>query len=213
MIIIWGWRAIRKVLGSGRFFCPQCGGDTDYKHLALRRWFTIFFIPIIPLKDLGTCVECSRCRTAFTERVLDVTTLEVFAHHQGLANRAVVAHLVSLSPPVDDTTVGEGLLALASAPGVRDGYDGEALSADVSFFADPGAVAAYLRPIAAEMTIEGREEFLRRMIVLVARLPHAGPSAGLAIEHVAAALAVSPAHLAGIRQHVQSGAPAAGGDL
>lgn len=211
MLIIWGWRTIRTVLTRGRFFCPQCRGDSDYRRLALRRWFTVFFIPLIPLARQGTCVECTQCRTTFTDLVLDSTTAEVFAHHLGLANRAVVAHLVSCSPPADDRTLAVGRQALAAAPGVGPGYDASALAADVAFFADLDVVRAYLRPLAAEMTIEGREDFLRRMHLLAVQLPHGTARVHAVTESVAEALAVSPAHLAGIRQLAESGVPAAGG--
>jgi hypothetical protein len=212
VFIIWGWKVVRTVLGSGWFYCPQCHSDTEYRHLALRRWFHIFFLPIIPLKRLGTLVECSQCQTAFTEQVLQSATLEVFEHHQGLANRAVVAHLVSQSAPTDSDALAVGLRALASAPGIPHGFDADALVTDISIFSDLDAVMPYLQPIAVQMTIEGREDFLRRMFVLIADLPHVSPDSDRAIEAVASALALSSAHLAGIRQSVQSGASAAGGD-
>ena len=210
MLIIWGWRTIRTVLGSGRFFCPQCRSDTDYRILALRGWFTIFFIPIIPLQRQGTCVECSQCRAAFTEQALGGTTMEMFEHHQGLANRAVVAHLVSLSPLVDEGTLAAGIEALRAAPGVRHDFDHIALASDVASFADLGVVLPYMAPLAGEMTVEGREAFLRRALLLVGRLGLEGPPGDAAVGHVAEALMISPAHLVGIRQVVHSGGPVPG---
>lgn len=212
MIIIWGWRAVRTVLSTGHFFCPQCGGDTEYRQLALRQWFTLFFIPLIPLKHLGTCVECRRCRTAFTERVLSATTLEVFAHHQGLANRAAVVSVLAAAPPTDADAVALGVGALTGVPGVRPGYDAAALRTDLAAFAEPGAVAQYLQPLAAEMTVEGREELLRRMAALADRLPARGPATEAALERIGAGLALSPAHVAGVRELVRRGAPTPGAE-
>ena len=60
-MIIWGWRVRKKTIGTGVFFCPGEGGDRNYEHKQARRWFTIFFIPLIPLKELGDFVECTSC--------------------------------------------------------------------------------------------------------------------------------------------------------
>ena len=99
MFIIWGWRAVKALLGTGTFYCPRCQGDRGYRHFAARRWFTLFFIPMIPLKALGTYVECDVCHGTFVESVLEAPTIAQFEHSIGLAARAAVAHLVSrLSP-------------------------------------------------------------------------------------------------------------------
>src|ERR1700738_4957036 len=60
MFLIWGWRSRSKVLSQGTFFCPHCGGDRQYAHKQARRWFTLFFLPVIPLKVLGEFVECQK---------------------------------------------------------------------------------------------------------------------------------------------------------
>lgn len=213
MIIIWGWRALTYVLGTGQFFCPRCEGDTAYRHLMLRQWFTIFFIPVIPLKRLGTHIECSRCRSAFTEAVLDEPTLEMFEYHQGLANRAAVAHLASLARPMDSRVEEVALRALSSAAGVRPGFDRTALHLDLRAFAEAQLAATYLRPLASMMTVEGREVFLRRAVQLVEDLPHRVPEMDRAIELFAGALGISPAHLRGIRELAGQGFRTPGNDL
>ena len=32
---------------QGAFHCPNCGGDRAYKLKIGRRWFTLFFVPVI----------------------------------------------------------------------------------------------------------------------------------------------------------------------
>lgn len=213
MILIWGWRALRYVLGTGEFFCPQCGTDSPYQHLRQRRWFTLFFIPVIPLEHLGSFVECQRCRSAFTEAVLGAPTLGLLEYHQGLANRAAVAHLASLARPMGPAVEDVAASALASAPGVRPDYDRNALHADIRVFTGTEASAAYLRPLAGAMTVEGREAFLRRAAHVAATLPGKGPDMDRALESYALALDISQAHLLGIRQSVLESTPAPGNDL
>jgi hypothetical protein len=205
VIIIWGWRALTYVLGTGQFFCPRCGGDAPYRHLRRRRWFTFFFLPVIPLEELGTHIECSRCRATFTESVLGAPTLEVLEYHHGLANRAAVAHLASLARPMGAGVEDVALRAISSAPGVRPDYDRAAFHVDVRAFASAEAAATYLRPLAETITIEGREAFLRRASHLVGELPNRVPEMDRAIELFAGALDISPAHLLGIRQSIAQG--------
>jgi hypothetical protein len=202
MFIIWGWRAVKALLGTGTFYCPRCQGDRCYRHFAARRWFTLFFIPMIPLKALGSYVECDVCHGTFVEPVLEAPTVAQFEHALGLATRAAAAHLVSrLSPTAD--VVSQGVAALADRAGVAQPYDENRLRADVAAFADQQTALHYLAPLATTMSIDGREDFVRRLVVLGAQLAPADrmnePIAAMASE-----LQLSAAHLAGIREQVQA---------
>src|SRR6185369_5741735 len=55
---------------SGSFFCPQCNGARQYTRQKMRRFFTLYFIPIIPLDLIGEAIECNYCHSAFTPEVL-----------------------------------------------------------------------------------------------------------------------------------------------
>ncbi len=69
--IIWGTRGVTTSKGSGRFVCPACGADRSYTLKQVRRFFTLYFIPLIPLGILGTYVECQTCGGTFKPTVLD----------------------------------------------------------------------------------------------------------------------------------------------
>lgn len=71
MLIIWGFRGIARTIGTGVFFCPNCGVDRDYKHQKVTKWFTLFWIPLFPVgKALGEQVRCGHCKTKFQTGVL-----------------------------------------------------------------------------------------------------------------------------------------------
>lgn len=57
-------------IGTGVFFCPECAGDREYVHSHRRRFFSLFFIPIIPLNRVGEVVKCQTCKTKFVPEVL-----------------------------------------------------------------------------------------------------------------------------------------------
>ena len=75
MFLIFGFRAVQKIIYSGVFFCPREGGDRNYEYKRARRFFTLFFIPLIPLNDLGDYVECSSCKGTYYADVLKAKTV------------------------------------------------------------------------------------------------------------------------------------------
>lgn len=202
MFVIWGMRVLNAVLGTGQFHCPQCGADAEYRRVQPRQWFTFFFIPVIPLRRLETHVECAHCGTAFREAVLGEPTTQLFEYQVGLANRAAVAHLVATSSAPGGVLRDSAVALLASSAGVVPTYDHAALQQDVTAFAAPDVATAYLRPLALTMTVEGREEFLRRVLTFADQHDRPGDRAAL-VDAYAAALGLSPAHAAGIAATVR----------
>ncbi len=70
MFIIFGTRGVTYTRDRGTFHCPSCSSRQQYATKGVRRFFTLFFIPILPLDLLGVYVECERCRGTFKEEVL-----------------------------------------------------------------------------------------------------------------------------------------------
>ena len=74
MLIIFGLRVFYHTIGTGVFHCRKCGGDRQYRHRAGRRFFTLFFIPVIPLNKVGEHVQCTTCKTRYVTDVLGLPT-------------------------------------------------------------------------------------------------------------------------------------------
>src|SRR5258708_6295186 len=71
VMIIFGTRGVTWNGESGEFVCPGCGGTTQqYTRKTIRRFFTLYFIPLIPLDKLGEYIECQHCRNTYNEQVL-----------------------------------------------------------------------------------------------------------------------------------------------
>jgi len=70
-MIIFGTRGVKSTKERGLFLCPQCASEQEYKHKSARRFFTLYFIPLIPLDKLGEYVECQTCKGTFVPRILD----------------------------------------------------------------------------------------------------------------------------------------------
>ena len=70
-MIIWGSRGITSVLETRDFNCPQCGRLQPGRLKQVRNFFTLYFIPLIPLDVAGKYVECAACSGSFAEEILD----------------------------------------------------------------------------------------------------------------------------------------------
>ena len=71
-IIIFGTRGVRSTIKEGNFYCPQCITEQRYKHKKVTQFFTLYFIPVIPLANKGAYVECQGCWNTYIERVLSM---------------------------------------------------------------------------------------------------------------------------------------------
>jgi hypothetical protein len=76
-IIIYGSRGIFSDLDSGEFDCPHCQNHAAYRLRQVRRFFTLFFLPLFPVSSGVRFVECGRCGSQFQEAVLDYRFQEV----------------------------------------------------------------------------------------------------------------------------------------
>ena len=70
-MIIFGTRGVTTTPEQGHFQCPTCASQQAYALKRVRRFFTLYFIPLIPLDSLGEYVECGTCRDSYNTAVLD----------------------------------------------------------------------------------------------------------------------------------------------
>ena len=59
-IIIYGIRQKAKTIGQVIYSCAVCKGDTYHNAAVWKRWFTLYWIPIIPL-GRTYIIECNCC--------------------------------------------------------------------------------------------------------------------------------------------------------
>ena len=69
-MIIWGTRGMESTTGNGQFYCPRCGDQAPYEHVDVRRYFTLYFIPLIPLGSAGEYIRCSSCAGTYAMDIL-----------------------------------------------------------------------------------------------------------------------------------------------
>ncbi|MEY9965285.1 hypothetical protein ABIA33_003327 [Streptacidiphilus sp. MAP12-16] len=58
-------RARWRTESLGEFFCLGCGGDRNYRRQSGRRWLRLLGLPVLPLGDAGTTLQCTACRARY----------------------------------------------------------------------------------------------------------------------------------------------------
>ncbi len=113
-MIIFGTRGVTTTPDRGHFHCPTCNAEKGYGLKRVRRFFTLYFIPVIPLDKLGEYVECNACRDSYKVAVLDynpnanAAAIEAEYH---IAIKKVMIHILLADGVIDDAEV-ETVLAI-----------------------------------------------------------------------------------------------------
>jgi zinc-ribbon family len=160
VLIIFGLTIIFRTIGQGVFHCPQCGGDRQYRLRSGRRFFTVFFLPLIPLAKVGEHVQCTTCKSRFATQVLNLpTTAQMSAALPAGMRSAAVAMLRSASVP----GAAARQQAIDAIRGAGAGNYGPAeLEAELRHQAvlDTGA----LGQVGVQLTAEAREWFFAQVV-------------------------------------------------
>ena len=79
-MLIWGRTTRSTRVSEGVFVCPFEGTQQGYWLLSVRRWFTVFWFPVIPLRRGDDIVRCESCGRGFHDRVLLMGVQDPTAH-------------------------------------------------------------------------------------------------------------------------------------
>ncbi len=194
MLLIFGLSVFFRTVGEGDFHCGTCGGDRYYRHRVARRWFTLFFIPVIPLNTVGEVVECGTCRTRFNLGALRLPTATEMAAALPAAMRAASVVVLTAGDPADSTARSRAVEAVRGYSAAD--FDEYALDTDL---ADPGDRSGeVIAQAGAQLATEAREWFLAQVVRIA--LADGAITAGerQALHWVAERLGMTPAHAVGV---------------
>lgn len=163
MFFIFGLTARNKTIGSGTFFCPREGGDRHYEHKQARRFFSLFFIPLIPMKELGEYIECDSCQNTYDPDVLKGKTSADIEDLSTLAVRHLAVSMVLADGVVDPLERDAAVTVVqrfASHP-----YDARDLDRDLESLA-VASLTDHLEELGAILNAHGRENVLTAAVFL-----------------------------------------------
>jgi tellurite resistance protein len=107
-MIIFGTRGITTTPEKGDFNCPSCNSTQNYGLKRVRRFFTLYFIPVIPLNKLGEYVECKACKDTYKPNILDYDPAAnagaVEAEYHA-AIKKVMIHVLLADGVIDDSEI------------------------------------------------------------------------------------------------------------
>jgi hypothetical protein len=235
LLLIFGLRVFYRTVGQGTFHCQRCGGDREYRHRAGRRWFTLFFIPVIPLNHVGEHVQCTVCSTRYR---MDVLSLPTSAQMQVALPAGMRAAAIAMLRAGGGSSAPARRRAIdaVKGSGVAD-YDDAALDADLSVAAMPAQpaqerpgqdqpgqdqpgqdrpgqdrpgqdLAGPLNRLAIQLAVPAREWFLAEVVRIGLADGMLSDDERHTAQEVAAQLGMTPAQARGVISMTEEGATA-----
>jgi len=195
MLVIWAIRVRYKTLDEGTFSCPNEGGDRAFQRKEARRWFTLFWIPLIPLNVLGDLVECQSCGHTYDPRVLtQPTTAQMMDDLANAMRHAVVAVAVAHSEPNDSVTAAalDVMQRYSDTP-----YIDRDLKTDLKELPS-GDLDAAFAGVADTLNGHGKEQLLTACLEVAVADGSLAVAELDVVRHIGVALGMSPAHIKGV---------------
>lgn len=106
-MIIFGTKTIPSVIKTGEFNCPNCQNKRNYTLKRFKKYFHIFFIPLIPTDNLGDGLECGYCLTNYVPGT--VLSKDEYSPENPLGNN-FSGNYLGMSPTTFGTRLGAYLI-------------------------------------------------------------------------------------------------------
>jgi hypothetical protein len=204
LLIFFGLRVFYRTAGQGTFHCQRCGGDREYRHKLGRRWFTLFFIPVIPINKAGQHVQCAVCGTRYRMDVLCLPTSAQMQEALPAATRAAAIAMLRAGGGNSSPARRRAIDAIRGA-GLAD-YDDAALDADLSDSAMD--LAGPLSRLTLQLAIPATEWFLAEVVRIGLADGMLSDEERQAAREIAARLGMTPAQAHGVISMTEEGASA-----
>ena len=203
-MIIFGTRGVTSTAASGSFFCPHCNDQLAYKHKRVRRFFTLYFIPVIPLDQLGEYIECQRCRNTFQTRVLDynpqVSTAQFEAEFHQAVKRVMVQMMLA-DGVVDDQEV-QTIREIYSRVAGTDISENDVQAEIEKAKADGRGIEQYLSGLAGNLNDPGKELVVKAAFFVAIADGVFQDEEQVLLGTIGKALYMTPAHIRGVIESI-----------
>jgi hypothetical protein len=204
LLIFFGLRVFYRTAGHGTFHCQRCGGDRGYRHKVGRRWFTLFFIPVIPLNKAGQHVQCAVCGTRYRMDVLCLPTSAQMQQALPAGTRAAAIAMLRAGGRGSSPARRRAIDAVRGA-GLAD-YDEQTLDADLSEAAMD--LDGPLNRLTLQFAIPATEWFLADVVRIGLADGMLSDEERQAAREIAAQLGMTPAQARGVITMTEEGASA-----
>jgi hypothetical protein len=194
LLIIFGMRVFYRTIAQGTFHCRRCGGDRQYRHRVGRRWFTLFFIPVIPLNKVGEHVQCTTCRTRYVTDALSLPTAAQMQAALPAGMRAAASAMLRSGDPSSPAARQRAIEAITGAG--LPGYTEAMLDDDLRQPFE--AIRPALNQVGAQLTVQAREWYLADVIRIALADGQLTDGERLAAQAIGADLGMTQAQALGV---------------
>lgn len=212
-MIIYGSKTSPTTVNRGTFHCPVCRGSQPYHLERIRKYFTLYFIPLFPTETIAEFVECQRCRGTFHVDVLEYDPA-VENHRIRAQFEIAILHTLSMMLLADGMVEASEVEAIGNIYRSVTGQEvtPEDIQASLSEIqGNPGSPLVFLEELAPHLNEHGKELVVKAAICLAAADGSFADEEVATLNELAGALQMSPAHFKGIIDAMTAPEPAAAG--
>jgi len=199
-MIIFGTRGVTYNAGDGDFHCPTCRDQQSYSHKRVRRFFTLYFIPLIPLGLNGEYIECGQCKGTYRTEVLDFDPEAGAVAFEAEFHRAIKRVMIEMML-VDGAVDAEEIEVVKDIYGQLAGTeisDDDVRKEIVEAETRTRDVAAALLEMAGNLNDNGKEMVVRAAYLVAAADGEFQEEEKELLGAIAQALQMSPSHVNGV---------------
>ena len=209
-MIIFGARGVTSTIGNGSFYCPECRSTREYAKKRVRRFFTLYFIPLIPLDTLGEYIECEVCKNTFRESVLDYSpeAAEVrFEAEFHKCIRRVMVLMILADGKIGDSEI-QSIQQVYSRVSSSQISESDVRKEVAMAYQENLPLTDYLKKVSPYMNDNGKELVLKSAFFVAAADGVFQEEEKKLLTEIAQALQMSPSHFKGVLAELASGARA-----
>lgn len=199
-MIIFGTRGVTLNGDSGNFYCPKCASQQPYKEKTVRRFFTLFFIPILPLDKLGNYIECQNCKGTFDTEALNYNPEKDRQEFEQSYHKAMLHVMIAMMAidgdinPDEIDSIRDVYLKLTGKAVLESEINNQIEEAS----SQRGQLVDYLQHIANSLNEHGKEKVVRAAYAVALADHQVVPEERGFMDEIARALNLSNAHYRGI---------------
>jgi len=199
-MIIFGTTGIKSTIKEGNFNCPQCESSVPYRHRKVNKFFTLYFIPLIPLGSAGEYVECKHCKGTFVPRVLNYSNENTKDQFLSQYEKAMKHCMVLIM--LADGEIDENEMLMVQKIINKFGHNDVTLDELDAYVKEvqngPLNITTYLKSVAPSLNEHGKEIVIKCALSVAASDGHIDDSEIAMINEMAKTMQMSNSHLKGI---------------
>ncbi|MEZ4260776.1 MAG: TerB family tellurite resistance protein [Polyangiaceae bacterium] len=194
LLIVLGTRGVTYTTGTGELACPTCQAQTTYRARRVRRFLSLYFVPLVPLGVMGDYLECTTC--------LDTFDVDAAEGGEAAARRSLARFHGAVLRVMVWMMLADGEIDPEERRAIFDLYDkltgaalgDDALSAEIAACERADAsITEYLGSLVGRLNDEGKDTVLRAAICVAGADGRVDAREALLLREIGAALEVSPA--------------------